>query len=213
MIRLSALCVTLCLSTSLHAAPLTFDGSWREQGFFRLFSNDYVQRDAALDVISDGTVSILYRPVPTSEWNATKATWAWQVEEGVAPTDLTLRGGDDRNLAVYFVFADRETAEDLNPRRLRRLLRNPNIRVLAYVWGGDHTRGEFLPSPYLDTRGVTIIRRPAGTGSHGETVDLSADLTRAFGQRPEVLIGVAVSADSDDTDAKINARISGLTLN
>ncbi len=196
-----------------HAQAIAFDGSWKEQGFLRFFTNDYVQRGDALGVRSDGTVSVLYRPVPDDAWGANAANWSWQVSQGVPATDLTKRGGDDRNLAMYFVFADQETAETLNKRSLRRLLRNQNIRVLAYVWGGDATRGDILPSPYLDKRGVTVIRRPAGLGSFSEQVNLDADLKRAFGQRPPALIGVAVSADSDDTDSKISATISGLRLN
>ncbi len=203
-----------CVSFSgvAHAQAITFDGSWKEQGFFNFFSNDYIQSGDALGVRSDGTVSVLYRPVPQGSWSASKANWAWQVAEGVPATDLTQRGGDDRNLAMYFVFADQETAENLSKRSLRRLLRNKNIRVLAYVWGGHAARGDILPSPYLDTRGVTVIRRGAGLGAFSEQVDLDRDLRRAFGARPPALIGVAVSADSDDTDTKISATISGLRL-
>ena len=32
-------------------ALVEFDGSWREQGFLRLFSNDYVQLSSSLDVV------------------------------------------------------------------------------------------------------------------------------------------------------------------
>ncbi|MFY0691965.1 MAG: DUF3047 domain-containing protein [Paracoccaceae bacterium] len=209
---LKTLLAAALLSGPAVAGPMPFDGSWQEQGFLWFFNNSYKQNGDALSVGSDGTVSILYRPVPDGFRASQRASWDWSVSETVPPTDLTLKGGDDRNLAMYFVFTDRKTAETVNPKNLRRLLRNPNIRVLAYVWGGAHERGQILPSPYMDTRGVTVVRRPAGTGAHGERVDLSRDLKAAFGTRPEALIGVAVSADSDDTDTRVRAAISDLRL-
>ena len=81
---------------------ISFDRSWKEQGFLRLFSNDYGLRGRQLDVVSDGTVSVLWRPLDPGHGGAGQANWDWSVTEGVRPTDLTQRGGDDRNLALYF---------------------------------------------------------------------------------------------------------------
>ena len=70
-----------------------------------------------------------------------------------------------------------------------------------------------LSSPYLGARGKTIVRRPSGTGSFRETVDLAGDYTRAFGGAAGALVGLAVSADSDDTNSTIRGEISGLSIN
>lgn len=194
------------------AAPIAFDSSWQEQGFLRLFSNEYGLKGSSLDVVSDGTVSLIWRPVPEALGSATKATWTWQVDEGVRPTDLTRKGGDDRNLAMYFVFVDAATAEGLNRNSARALLRNPNTRVLVYVWGGNHARGAILNSPY-GAQLKTKVLRGADTGRHAETVDLARDVAAAFGGAPGVLVGVGISADSDDTDGRIRARVSNLSVN
>ena len=98
-----------------------------------------------------------------------------------------------------------------NP-RLRSLLGNRNAKMLVYVWGGDHQRGEVLDSPYLDARGKSLILRGAGTGTHAETVDLAADYARIFGGTPDALVGIAVSADSDDTETAIRASISDMVI-
>jgi hypothetical protein len=45
-----------------------------------------------------------------------------------------------------------------------------------------------------------------------ERADLAADFRRAFGRDPGPLVGIAVSADSDDTGASIDAAIDGLRL-
>jgi len=49
-------------------------------------------------------------------------------------------------------------------------------------------------------------------GGFNEKVDLRADYKRAFGSGNVVLVGVAVSADSDDTDSKIVASVSNLVV-
>jgi hypothetical protein len=105
--------------------------------------------------------------------------------------------------------------EDSRPRanaKLTALLGNTRARALMYVWGGKHTRGEILPTPYLNELGRTFILRPAGTGQASERVNLKTDFQRAFGTEPTHLIGIAISADSDDTDTKIRARVSNMRI-
>jgi hypothetical protein len=92
------------------------------------------------------------------------------------------------------------------------LLNNDAVRVLVYVWGGSHARGAMLDSPYLGARGKTVVLRGAGTGQAREQVRLDRDYARAFGGDATSLVGLAVSGDSDDTDSRIMAQISGLTL-
>ena len=199
----------LLLPTQLSALP--FDGSWREQGFLRFFTNDYVQSGARVSVVSEGTVSLLWRPVPEALRMARSATWDWAVTRGVPATDLRVKGGDDRNLSFYFVFTSAEVAASANPKRAARLLRNADTRALVYVWGGDDARGSQFVSPY-HPRLHTIVLRPSGTGQFRESVDLEADYRAAFGAEPETLIGVGLSADSDDTDTDIQAQLSNFDL-
>jgi hypothetical protein len=164
-----------------------------------------------LQVVSDGTVSLLWRAVPEGLRGATRAAWSWSVAESVPATDLRRRGGDDRNLALYFAWTDEAGAARANPARAAALLRDPATRVLVYVWGDDDPRGTIQQSPYLP--GLrTIVLRQAGIGRNRESVDLVADYARAFGGAPGVLVGVGVSADSDDTDTRIRAAIGAPEL-
>ncbi|KAJ01726.1 DUF3047 domain-containing protein [Sulfitobacter mediterraneus] len=198
-------------SLGITAEVVPFDGSWKEQGFLRLFSNDYVQRGEQLDVVSDGTVSLLWRPLDRSQRSAQAASWAWRVQEGVTPTDLTVKGGDDRNLAVYFVFVDPDRAAALAGGSARRILRERSARALIYVWGGAHNRGAILSSPY-SSQLCTKVLRVSGSGAHREDVNLAADYRSAFGRDLGALVGLAISADSDDTNGKIVASVSDLSL-
>lgn len=201
----------LSLALPAHANQIAFDGSWREQGFLRLFSNDYVQQGAQLGIVSDGTVSLLWRAVPDGLRGASQASWSWAVSEGVPATDLSKKGGDDRNIALYFVFTTPEIAATLDPNRAARLLRDQNTKALVYVWGGDKPRGTVMSSPYHPGL-KTLVRRGAETGAHREQVDLSADYRAAFGAVPGVLVGIGITADADDTDTVIRAQVGNLSL-
>lgn len=196
---------------TIAASPVAFDSAWKEQGFFRFFNNEYTLRGDSLGIVSDGTVSVIWRPIDGSLANAANASWRWQVTQGVVPTDLTQKGGDDRNIALYFVFVDPETAKTLNRNSARRLLRNKDTRALVYVWGGEHARGTIMGSPYSAALRAKILRG-AETGTFNESVDLKADFRRAFGEDPGVLVGLAITADSDDTDGVIQAQIGGIDL-
>ena len=212
-LRRIALALPLALvAFAAQSGPLPFDNNWKEQGFLRLWSNEYTLSGSHLDVVSDGTVSLLYRAVPKELWDADHAAWRWAVRQSVIATDLSVKGGDDRNLAIYFVFVDRGSAEKLSQRSARRLLRNRNTRALAYVWGGDYAPGQILTSPYGDGILKTVIARPSSTGEFAESIDLASDFARAFGEERGVLIGIGITADSDDTDGKIVARISDLVV-
>ena len=68
-----------------------------------------------------------------------KASWSWNVGTSVPPTDLSQKGGDDRNLSLYFIFAPQDLAAKAQDLGIRKLLGNPEIRVLMYVWGGIMT--------------------------------------------------------------------------
>ncbi|MDJ0858227.1 MAG: DUF3047 domain-containing protein [Dinoroseobacter sp.] len=209
LILASAIALT---SLPIAAEPIPFDGAWKTQRFSLFSSNTYRFKGSELDVLSDGSVSMAYVALDSSRWDARDAQWNWSVVEGVAATDLTRKGGDDRNLALYFVFLPQAEAERLRGGSIRKLLGNEQARVLVYVWGGEHGRNQQLDSPYLGARGKTVVLRNAGTGTHREDVDLARDYQRAFGSQVEALVGLAVSADSDDTDGAIRARIAGLRL-
>ena len=194
------------------AEVLAFDTAWKEQGFLRLWSNEFILGGEQLQVVSDGTVSLLYRPLPRALWGARSASWKWAVSNSVVATDLTLKGGDDRNLAMYFLFVDEATAEKLSKKSALKLLRNKSTRALVYVWGGDYSRGTVLTSPYGPPSLKMVIRRSAGVGEFAEKVDLIADFKRAYGDEPGVLVGIGITADSDDTKGRIDATVSAINL-
>lgn len=205
------LAASICSCSLAEAEQVTFSDNWTEQAFSLFSSNEFVLNADTLDISSEGTVSVLWKKLPPSMWEANQANWDWAVEVSVPATDLTVKGGDDRNLSIYFVFSPQEYLPK-SKGKLTDLLKNKDVRVLMYVWGGDHDRGEVLPSPYLEDFGKTIILQRAGTGRASEQVNLANDFLRVFGENPEKLVGIAISADSDDTRSTISSSISSLKI-
>lgn len=193
------------------AEDILFEG-WTHQRFGVFGGNNWRQSGRTLSVESDRDVSLLWRSLPEKLWQTRTASWTWNVSTSVPPTDLSQKGGDDRNLSLYFIFAPRDLATKAHQLGIRNLLGNADIRVLMYVWGGSHDRNAIVASPYLGARGKTIVLRPAGTGQRVEKIDLRSDLGRVYGSQDLMLIGLAVSADSDDTETRIEASISNLRL-
>lgn len=207
-----ALCVTVTSPADRLAAEEVQFSGWTHQKFSLLGGNTWRQKGEELSVGSDGSVSLIWHALPEGSRKARTASWTWSVEQGVPPTDLTQKGGDDRNLSLYAIFVPADVVPTAENQGIRKLLENPDVRVLMYVWGGTHQRGDLLSSPHLGARGKTIIVQTAGEGQHEEQVDLRSDLKRAFGVSDLALVGLAVSADSDDTGTKIRARIGNLRL-
>jgi hypothetical protein len=162
-----------------------------------------------IEVATLAAAGLLWHAMEKPRQRIGKAQWSWQVEEGVAPTDLTQRGKDDRILAVYFVFGDKTDAS----KTPMEILSSSSARVLVYVLGGDRPRGSVLPSPHMGPRGKFIILRPADAPRDQwltENVDLVSDYVQVFGGLPSHLLAVAISSDSDDTRGRNHARLRGL---
>lgn len=199
-------------STASFAGPVSFANGWQEQRL-SLFSSNKYSFGATLGLESQGAVSIAWMRLGQGDWGASAASWKWTVDQSVPATDLGQKGGDDRNISLYFVFVPQSEAPKLEGANIRSLLGNKDVRIIQYAWGGNHGKGAIIASPYGPRgQGVTIALRQAGTGSHSESVDLAADYSRAFGGEKGALIGLAVSGDSDDTKSVIKAAIGTLAI-
>ena len=195
-----------------HAQNIDFSQGWKHQGFFPKKKNNYIAQQTQVDIQADRSVSMLYKALPPNMWDYEIARWQWQVSQGVPPTNLQIKGGDDRNIALYFIFLTREDAVTLRKPSITKLLNNKNARVLVYVWGGNHDVNSVLESPYLGNRGRTIILQNKKNGAAVEEINLLSDYQNIFGNQDIVVYALAISADADDTKSQIKAQISNLTL-
>jgi len=208
--RRSLIVLASLFATAASAGPVGFSDGWNHQRLSLFSANRYVFGNE-LSMVSEGAVSIAWTRLPQAEWGARAASWSWTVEQSVPATDLRQKGGEDRNLSVYFVFVPEAVAPSLSGKGIRSLMGRDDVRVLQYAWGGNHSRGAVFASPW-GNGGAVVALRQAGTGAHSESVDLASDYSKAFGGAPGALVGLAVSGDSDDTDSVIRAAIGGLNL-
>jgi hypothetical protein len=219
-----ALVLLLALAPEMgHAivAPELQAEGWRElpnpnkkENVFRLTP------DGAIEVVSEDSVSTLYKPVEVDIRERPILTWRWRVDEPAPATDLSVKGQDDCSLAVYLGFPyDPEKASFFE--RMKRPLveswvgENAPGRVLRYVFCGSHEPGEVVESPYLGSAGVIKVLRsgdsPTGVWFE-ERVDLEADYRQAFGDEPPNPTQIAIQADTDNTHSSSRAYIADLAF-
>lgn len=166
---------------------------------------------AMLAVETDRAAGMLWRALGEPQRAALAACWRWRADVGVPATDLTRKGADDRVLGVYFVFG---TAADAGKGPLT-LLRSASVTTLVYVFGGDAPRGSVVASPHMGARGKFVVLRPADVAKgvwFAESVDIGRDYARVFGRPLPLLLGVAVSSDSDDTGTRNVAAIADIEI-
>lgn len=219
--------LAICLTVSVTAAradaisfgPDLAAQGWKNLTFRSLAPVDYsAEGRDRLVIKGDKAASLIWLALDEKQWPARMAAWRWRVQQGVVPTDLSIKGGDDRSIAVYFVFARDEAAarSAKGSTSLSSAMWWSSGSALVYVWGGNAARGNIVASPHMGSSGKLLIRQP-GEPADGkwlaEQVDLSADFRRAFGREPGPLVGLAISSDSDDTGGAVRAAVEAMRVN
>ena len=156
------------------ATPEVFDARWQHLTFRRIPPTGFRPEGTRLIVRSERGASVFWRVLAEGERGLLTASWRWSVARSVPATDLARRGGDDRNLALYWVFLDPRAAERVGADAdIADLLGRRGARIVIHVWGGDAPRGTVSANPWFRGRGANLALREAGTGDHAETVDLA----------------------------------------
>lgn len=190
---------------------------WREVGFPFLRGNEFSQADqGAIMVDGARASSLLYRPIAIDLMHTPRLNWRWRVDSGPPATDLSVRGRDDRALAVIIGFpfdpATASTAARAQHRAMRLLLgRDAPGRSLHYVWGSGQPRGSIIRPAKTDSHRF-IVLRPASEATgvwRSESVDVAADYRRAFGEAPPRAVQLAIASDGDDTRSTVRALVGG----
>jgi hypothetical protein len=221
MFRL-ALALALTLAPGMAAAdvgPELQAQGWRELPNPNKAENTFrAGPDGAIEVISNESVSTLYRPVNVDLEERPILRWRWRVDEPAPATDLSVEGEDDCSLAIYVGFPFQPEEASFLERMERQMVEawageDAPGRVLRYVFCGRHARGDVVPSPHLGSAGFVRVLRPADspTGQwFEEQVDLAADYRQAFGEEPPDPAQIAIQADTDDTGSSSRALVAGL---
>jgi hypothetical protein len=192
-------------------SDLTASG-WTIVKYPRIRPAGFRARDPdTLDVATDASAGMLWRAFTPGLRDVRKAKWRWRADAGVGPSDLAIKGADDRVLAIYFIFGHEQ---DMGASPLR-MLTSSSVTALGYVFGGDKPRAAIVSSPHMGDRGKFVILRRADAAKrtwYDEAVDLSGDYARAFKRTPPLPVAVAISSDSDDSKGRNRASISKLIV-
>jgi hypothetical protein len=221
-----------CLCILAAAASPVFAGAdglpaelaaraWEQMTFDGKRANRYSVCGAdCVAVDTDGSVSLIGRPVTVDLAAAPVLTWEWKVDLPVAATSLTTKGRDDRALALYVTFPYDPAAATFSESLMRPLVelargKDAPARTLSYVWSGDGTPGAVVHSPYFGDVNVMIVTRtgdaPVGQWLR-ETVDVAADHERVFGRPAQRAAHVLIGADSDDTGSRNRGFVRGISF-
>ncbi|MGI9493295.1 MAG: DUF3047 domain-containing protein [Geminicoccaceae bacterium] len=183
---------------------------WDELIFDNKTANRFISGEhGEIEVKSESGVSLLKMPLTVDIKAQPGFRWRWRVVKGAPATDLSVKGADDRSLAMYVAFpfvAEGATTIERIKRKFveARAGKDAPGRVLTYVFGGDGDRGAVIESPYLGNSGMMTILRSADAPTDQwftETINLAEDYQRAFGTLPPDPLYIAIGADTDDTNS------------
>lgn len=215
-------CATFFVAVAEEALPPELTAqAWEQMTFDGKRANRYrVCGTDCVEVNTDASVSLIGRAVTADLARMPVLTWEWKISEPVAATDLTVKGKDDRALAVYVTFPydpDTATFSESLMRPLVELARGADApaRTLSYVWSGYGTPGAVVASPYFGDVNVMIVARTGDAPVRQwlrETVDVAADHERVFGRRPQRAAHVLIGADSDDTGTQNQGFVRGISF-
>jgi Protein of unknown function (DUF3047) len=176
-----------------------------------------------LKVESDESYGNLVHGVHVQLSERSAIAWRWRVDKLVDEADIKTRSGDDSpaKLCVFFAF---DAAKLSLGERTKLLLAKSTTgqevptETLCYVWDNKLPIESGIPNAF--TKRIRFIVLESGAGKLAQWIpqrrSLAADYLRMFadeaeGKVPEV-VGIAVSADSDNTHGHGLAYFGDITL-
>ena len=175
-----------------------------------------IDEDRTLRVSASSSVGFYYRELDDRSAGKARIRWRWRVDRQIPATDQSVKGKDDRAIAVHLWFDDDTGGSVFGV--FNRLLGRPKIgHLISYVWGGVREPGAVMANPYYDKGAIIVLRtgRSARTGRwYDEMRDVAVDYERVFGTTPDLskLRYIAISADTDDTGTSSSARVADVEL-
>ena len=176
--------------------------------------------DGSIEVRSRNSNALIYKPVAEDQRYPAGFRWRWRVDRSTPPTDIRVKGGDDRPVSVYLGFeappGNRGFFDSLQNAFAELIVGLPlSGYALTYTWGGTSPVGTLFNNPHLRDDSYVFVRRnqeaPLGQWL-GEEIDVAADFQAAFGRAPTALRFIAIAADSEDTGQASVARVADLDL-
>ena len=206
---------------SVPNAPWRFIGLPGQTKPMTKFSLVDLDGKRALKVEADLAYGNLVDPVRVAE-PGTQLAWQWRVEKFIDAADLREKTGDDTAVKVCVFFDHALEKVPFGERQLLRLARTRTTDLLpaatvCYVWDNKLPVGTTIDNAF--TRRMRYMVLQSGKEGAGKWTaqkrDVGADFLKLFGdEATEVpaISGVAVGADSDNTQTRSVSYVADLVL-
>jgi hypothetical protein len=160
---------------------------------------------AAVEVLSDASMSLLARPV-VMDLNATPVLcWRWRINATISQADMRRKDGDDYAARVYVSFKLPESSMGFGLRAklaLARAVYGKDLpdAAINYVWDNLQPKGTERANAYTDRAQMLVLR--SGDADAGRWVwerrNVKQDVARLFGEGARA-VQLALTADTDNT--------------
>jgi hypothetical protein len=149
-------------------------------------------------------------------------SWQWRIEKPIEGADLREKRGDDTAVKVCVFFDMPIDNVPFTDRQLLRIARGKTsdpvpTATVCYVWDAKLPSGTTLDNAF--TRRMRYVVLESGTDRLNKWVaekrDVGADFMKLFGDESKSvppIVGIAIGADSDNTQSKSIAYVSGIAL-
>lgn len=160
----------------------------------------------ALQAISDGSASGLYKKILVDPKEFPFIRWSWKVSNVYEKGDGRTREGDDYPARIYFTFEHNPSQVSILQKAKLNLIKTlygqyPPLATINYIWASKLKTGQVLPSPYTEKSMMVVVEDGGSrTGRWiSYTRNILEDYKKIFGKDPSSITGVAIMTDSDDT--------------
>lgn len=176
-----------------------------------------------LKVEAEESYGNLVHPVHLQVTDRSMLAWRWRVDKLVEDADIRTRSGDDSPAKICVFFAFDASKLSLGERTKLAIAHSTTgqdvpTETLCYVWDNKVPVDTGLPNAF--TKRIRVIVLESGTAKLAQWVqqrrNLVTDYQRMFGDESEGkvpdVVGVAVSADADNTHGHSLAYFGDITL-
>ena len=223
---LHSLLIAFFIPVALYAddvtvSPELINQGWEEIVFDNKKPNHFTLcPDHCIQVSIDNSVSMIGKEIRKGENLPKILTWQWKIDQVFKDSDLSIKGKDDRMIALYIAFPYDPDNAGFSEKLMRpfvELLRGKDTpgRGISYVWGGNGKRGEVIESPWLGSlNAIKVLRTNQDeTGLWlSEAVNIIADHQLVFGNKPKSISHILISADADDSQSQCQSYIRRIDL-
>ncbi len=145
--------------------------------------------------------------------------WRWRIDRVVKQSDITTKHGDDFAARLYVFFdypIERLSLVERVKLNLAQWWYGDQVpaAALCYVWANREQPGFTAWNAYTGRVRMIVLRNAESEVGNwvDEKRDLAADFRAAFGDVTPVVTGIAIAADTDQTDEAVIAWFGDIRL-